>query len=119
MVTGAYGFGGWEYSPAANMSNYKYLVVEYEHEVSNSYWEDTEGGFFLLRIFTDNYWSGMYTTYPLGKNSKKMVVNLNQMYKHDYNTVKLSPENISIVGIWSPGGEPITLKNVYLSDKNE
>lgn len=110
LITGRYGFGGWEYNNGVDLSGYKYLVIELGND------NDSNVSF---RLFDENnYWS-QPAMYDFG-NTRRVVVELNNMYKLvDDKPVKLDPSHIYIVGFWSTGGKPIIIKNVFLANSLE
>lgn len=108
LITGPYGFGGWEYTNGIDLSKAKYLVAELGDNTDMT----AETSF---RIFDNGYWNGC-ARYDFG-TSKKIVVDLNNMYKeHNGQLSKLDPAKIGIIGFWSTGGKPIVIKKVSLSD---
>lgn len=107
LITGQYGFGGWQYGNGIDLSDYDYLVVELgnDNDLSVSF-----------RLFDENnYWS-QPAIYDFG-NTYRVVVELNNMYKSIAGQqVKLNPSHIYIIGFWSTGGKPIVIKDIYLTD---
>ncbi len=111
LVTGQYGFGGWQYTNGANLSAYKCLVVELSQP-------QTAGASFRL-FDTNNYWTSPFRV-SFGNNTK-VVIDLHQMkaYKDDACTQydhDVDPSHIYIAGFWSYGGSPIYIKNIFLSN---
>lgn len=106
LITGQYGFGGWQYGNGINLSEYSHLVVELGNENDSSV---------SFRLFDENnYWS-QPATFDFG-NSKKIEINLHNMYKKAGDShVKVNPSRIYIIGFWSTGGKPIIIKDVYLT----
>lgn len=107
LVTGRYGFGGWKYNNGADLSAYNYLVAELDNDNQSSV---------SFRLFDENnYWS-QPAAYNFG-NSRRVVVDLNNMYK-DVNgqQIRLNKSHIYIIGFWSTGGQPIVIKDVYLTN---
>ena len=105
LITGQYGFGGWQYGNGVDLSSYKYLVVElgYDYDSSVSF-----------RLFDENnYWTGA-AIYDFN-NQSRIVIDLHSMVKGD-NKVKVDPSHIYIMGFWSYGGKPIIIKNIYLTN---
>lgn len=107
LVTGTYGFGGWEYTNGVDLSSYKYLVVK----LGNDNEADVK-----FRLFDKGYWDGC-ASYAFG-NSRKVVVELKKMKKDD-SGVALSPKSIKIIGFWSNGGKPIIIEDIYLSNDDD
>lgn len=113
LITGQYGFGGWEYNNGIDLSQFKYLVAELDNE-DNS----LDGKTVNFRLFDQGYWNGAADyKYNFSANSKA-VADVQNMYK-DNNGVKtrLDPSSIKIVGFWSPGGFPIKIKSVYTTNE--
>ncbi len=111
LITGKYGFGGWQYAKGADLSAYKYLVVELSQP-------QTVGASFRL-FDNNNYWTCPYRI-SFG-NDTKVVIDLHQMkaYKDDVCTQfdhDVDPSHIYIAGFWSYGGSPIYIKNIFLSN---
>lgn len=104
LITGSYGFGGWEYTNGVDLSGYKYLVVK----LGNDNTADVK-----FRLFDKGYWEGA-ASYAFG-NSRKVVVELKKMKKEDSGAI-LSPKSIKIIGFWSNGGKPIIINDIYLSN---
>lgn len=105
LITGQYGFGGWQYGNGVDLSAYKYLVVELGNDNDSSV---------SFRLFDDNnYWSdpAMYDF----DNRRKIEIDLHKMVK-DKSKAKLDPSHIYIMGFWSLGGKPIIIKNIYLTN---
>ena len=115
LVTGQYGFGGWQYPQGVDLSKSKYLVVELKQ---------TQSCGTSFRLFDNNdYWSSPYRS-NFDNNQTKMVIDLHKMvaYKDDQCTQfdhNVDPSHIYIVGFWTYGGSPIYIKSVYLSDDGE
>lgn len=110
LITGQYGFGGWQYDNGLDLSGYKYLVVRLK---------EVPGNGASFRIFDENsYWSSPYT-YDV-KNETELIINLNRMEKEvDGQMVAVDPSHIYIVGFWSLGGSPIFIDDVFLSNSDE
>jgi len=109
IVTGQYGFAGWEYSPALDLSQYKYLVVNLS--------QPAQGWGPSFRLFDEGYWDGAAEYDLSGKTS--ICVDLQKMTKtKDNKTVKVDPRNIRIVGFWTLGGEgsALYIKSIYVSN---
>ncbi len=105
LVTGQYGFGGWQYSNGVDLSGYKYLVAKLAAD-------NTAGASF--RVFDESsYWTTP-AQYDFG-SSRRVVATLNGMYKQGTST-KLDPSRIYIIGFWSYGGSPVVIEDVYLTN---
>lgn len=105
VKTGQWGFAGWQYPSGLNLSDYRYLVAEIEGDNNCS---------LSFRIFdVNNYWSDP-AMYDFG-SSKRVIVDLNNMLSNS-NKAKLSPEHLYIIGFWTNGAKPFTLKGVWVSN---
>ncbi len=103
LQTGQYGFGGWEFSPALDLSDYTYLVVELAEEQSC-------GASF--RIYDDeSYWSDC-AAYDFG-SELTLKIDLHTMVGATDGEA-IDPSNITRMGFWSYGGSDIHIKNIYL-----
>lgn len=114
LVTGKYGFGGWQYPEGVDLSAYRYLVVELSQP-------QTVGASFRL-FDVNNYWSAPYRV-SFG-TATKVVIDLHAMraYKDDQCTQfdhDVDPSHIYIAGFWTYGGTPIYINKVYLSNDGE
>ena len=109
LVTGQYGFGGWQYANGIDLSGYKTLTVELSQK-------QNVGASF--RMFdTNNYWSSPFRV-SFGDETK-VTIDLHQMkaYKDDACTQydhDVDPKHIYIAGFWTMGGKPIYIKKVTL-----
>ena len=102
LVTGQYGFGGWQYAEGLDISGFSTLTVE----LGNN--NDSAVSF---RLFDkNNYWSDP-ALYDFG-NSRKIVVDLHDM--KDKNGNKIDPSHLYIIGFWSYGGKPIIIDKITL-----
>jgi beta-xylosidase len=110
LITGQWGFGGWQYQNGVDLSDYRYLVVKLKEETNS-------GASF--RIFDEgSYWSTPYA-HEVGSQTE-FVIDLLYMCKEvDGQTIKANPANIYIVGFWSHGGSPIFIEEVFLSNSEE
>lgn len=109
LVTGKYGFGGWQYANGIDLSGYKTLTVELSQK------QDVGASF---RMFdTNNYWTSPFRV-SFGDETK-VTIDLHQMkaYKDDACTQydhDVDPKHIYIAGFWTMGGKPIYIKKVTL-----
>lgn len=109
LVTGQYGFGGWQYANGIDLSGYKTLTVELSQK------QDVGASF---RMFdTNNYWTSPFRV-SFGDETK-VTIDLHQMkaYKDDACTQydhDVDPKHIYIAGFWTMGGKPIYIKKVTL-----
>lgn len=111
LVTGQYGFGGWQYPEGVDLSAYHYLVVELRQSQSVS------ASFRLFDI--NNYWSSPTRT-SFG-SSTRIVLDLHNLkaYKDDNCTQfdhQFNPSHVYIAGFWTTGGSPIYIKQIFLSN---
>ena len=104
LVTGQYGFGGWQYDNGLDLSGYKTVTVELGN--------DNESGVSFRLFDKNNYWSKP-ATYDFG-SSRKIVVELDNM--KDENGGKIDPSHLYIAGFWSTGGKSIVIANISLSN---
>ena len=107
LTTGQYGFGGWQYPQGADLSGWKYLVVELKEA-------QTRGASFRL-FDVNNYWDKP-AMFDFG-NDTRLVIDLHQMKNEQGRT--LDPSHIYIAGFWTLGGSPIYIKSIFLSDDGE
>lgn len=116
LVTGLYGFGGWKFPGGMDFSKWKYLVIKLQKAPESDRWS--------LRLFDeDNYWVGKLYRNNFGKK-ETIVVPLQNMERSidDNGTLDgttLDPSHIYILGFWSPGGTPLYLDKVYLTNKED
>ncbi len=108
LVTGQYGFGGFQFSSGRDFSKFKYLVV-------NLVSKPTSGGW-SLRLFDGNsYWGDPFMT---NVNNIQTVVNLHTM-KSNQNKVEVDPSHIYILGFWSYGGAQLKIKEIYVTNNDD
>lgn len=102
LVTGKYGFGGWEYAKGLNLSAFKTLTIELGNDNQSSV---------SFRLFDKtSYWTDP-ATYDFG-SSRKVVVDLQNM--KDKNGLRIDPSHLYIIGFWSTGDKPIVIDRVLL-----
>ena len=102
LVTGKYGFGGWEYANGLNLSAFKTLTIELGNDNQSSV---------SFRLFDKtSYWTDP-ATYDFG-SSRKVVVDLQNM--KDTNGLRIDPSHLYIIGFWSTGDKPIVIDKVLL-----
>ena len=102
LITGQYGFGGWQYAEGLDLSGFSKITVELGND------DDSAVSF---RLFDkNNYWTdpAMYNF----SGSRKVVVDLHNM--KDKNGNKISPEHLYIIGFWSYGNKPIIIDRITL-----
>lgn len=102
LVTGKYGFGGWEYANGLNLSAFKTLTIELGNDNQSSV---------SFRLFDKtSYWTDP-ATYDFG-SSRKVVVDLQNM--KDKNGLRIDPSHLYIIGFWSTGDKLIVIDKVLL-----
>ena len=102
LITGQYGFGGWQYAEGLDLSAFNKITVELGND------DNSQVSF---RLFDkNNYWSdpAMFDF----KGSRKVVVDLHNM--KDKNGNAISPAHIYIAGFWSLGGKPIIIDKITI-----
>ena len=102
LITGQYGFGGWQYAEGLDLSAYKRLIVRLGND------NDCAVSF---RLFDkNNYWSSpaMYDF----RASREIFVDLHNM--KDENGAEIDSSHLYIVGFWSYGGKPIVIESLTL-----
>lgn len=106
LVTGQYGFGGWQYGSGLDISDWKYIIIElYEQQSASA----------SFRLFDENnYWTTPAMV-DMG-TAKRKVINLATLKKNG--TTPLNLSHIYIAGFWSTGGKPIKIKSVFLSNNS-
>lgn len=108
LVTGQYGFGGWEYSAGIDMSAYKYLVVKLARAGACGV---------SFRLFdSNNYWGGAAQYDMEGK--MQAVISLQGMYNADSDE-KIDPSHIYIAGFWSYGSCAVEIEDVYFTNSDD
>lgn len=101
IVTGQYGFGGWEYPAGLDLSLYNYLIAELDGPNPCGV---------SFRVFDRNsYWTDPCQA-DFG-NSQRVVIDLNNMKSTQNRTMDKS--HIYIIGFWSYGGQEFRVKNVF------
>ena len=107
VVTGKYGFAGWNYASGIDMSGYKYCVAVLGSD------NDVQVSFRLFDI--DNYWTDC--SINDFKDKRVIAVNLKEL-KSDKGR-KMDPSHIYIAGFWSLGGRPFVINRVYLTNNDD
>jgi hypothetical protein len=106
-TTGKYGFAGWRYNNALDLTKHKYLVVE----VSGG---DNCG--LSFRMFdTNNYWSDCAVFDFNGK--KRLVIATDNIVRNKDKAKRFAAEHVYILGFWSTGGVPFKIEKIYFSDE--
>jgi prepilin-type processing-associated H-X9-DG protein len=110
LITGTYGFGGWKYFNSIDLSEYKYLVVEFGN--------DNQSGVSFRLFDESSYWSTpcMYDV----KTRRTIVADLHNMIRNINNKlVKADPKHLYIIGFWSYGNSPIVIDTVFVTNSDE
>ena len=109
LITGQYGFGGWNFPLGIDLSAWKYLVVVMRQPAASNSWS--------FRLFDENnYWTGCYQN-DFGR-AERCVVPLHEMYRAGTN-VAVDPSHIYIAGFWSYGNTPIYIDHLYLTNNDD
>lgn len=102
LVTGPYGFGGWQYADGLDLSGYSTLTVELG--------SDNDSGVSFRLFDQNNYWTDP-ATYDFG-NSRRVVIDLHNMKNGAGQRV--DPSHLYIIGFWSNGGKPFVIERLTL-----
>ncbi|MBQ0056518.1 MAG: cellulase family glycosylhydrolase [Bacteroidales bacterium] len=107
LVTGQYGFGGWQYASPLDLSDYQYVVVKLKRNAPGS-------ASFRMFSKSSSYWSSPYMT-GLGGRSTIAIPLHNR--KNDDGSA-FDPSHIYIAGFWTNGGnsEAIYIDQVFVSN---
>ncbi len=109
LITGQYGFGGWNFPLGLDLSEWKYLVVVMRQPAASSSWS--------FRLFDENnYWTGCYQN-DFGR-AERCVVPLHEMVRAG-TSVAVDPSHIYIAGFWSYGNTPIYIDHLYLTNNDD
>lgn len=102
LITGQYGFGGWQFSEGLDLSSYERLIVKLGN--------NNDCGVSFRLFDKDNYWTkpAMYDFH----SSREVTVYLHDM--RDEDGKKIDPSHIYIAGFWSYGGKPIIIDSMTL-----
>ena len=102
LITGRYGFGGWQFSEGLDLSSYERLIVKLGN--------NNDCGVSFRLFDKDNYWTkpAMYDFH----SSREVTVYLHDMKDEDGK--KIDPSHIYIAGFWSYGGKPIIIDSLTL-----
>ena len=104
FTTGQYGFAGWKFDSGADISSYKYLIVEMEPgcEVLGSY-------DFSFRLYDkDSYW----TEPAIFRFGDSNVVKIDLSDMKDKDGKKIDPSHIYFAGFWTMGNLKATIKDI-------
>ena len=110
FTTGQYGQMGWEYPNGADMSGYKYLVVNLKQTSAGAH----------LNLFTDgSIWGNCHATSDFGAR-KRIVVNLGtaKYTSGDKTGQAVDTKNVRIVAFWANSGV-IAVDDMYLTNNDD
>lgn len=102
LVTGPYGFGGWQYADGLDLSGYSTLTVELG--------SDNDSGVSFRLFDQNNYWTDP-AMYDFG-NSHRVVIDLHNM--KNAKGERVDPSHLYIIGFWSNGGKPFVIDRLTL-----
>lgn len=107
------GVGGWSFTPAIDMTAYKYLVVEFEEAPTT----DTR-----LAMYSSAYsvFEDSYTQYY--SSDKRIVFDIQKeggytTSKYDGTTGTLDLTSIKLLGIQTNGGHVVKIKDIYVTNE--
>lgn len=107
------GVGGWSFTPAIDMTAYKYLVVEFEEAPTT----DTR-----LAMYSSAYsvFEDSYTQYY--SSDKRIVFDIQKeggytTSKYDGTTGILDLTSIKLLGIQTNGGHVVKIKDIYVTNE--
>ncbi len=112
VVTGQWGFAGWNYTNGVDLSDYKYLVAK----VAKS----PQATGLSFRVFDESsYWSGAHEAkIHSSSDYDYFVVKLHDAWKAD-GSRQIDPSHIYYVGFWSHGGSPFLIKDIYVTNEEK
>lgn len=109
FVNGQYGQTGWTYSDGVDLSAYKYLVVKLKEPDNNG-----------AKIFIypqSNIWAN--NNYEQAFNNRTQIVVPLHTMKSQQNGSDIDPSKIYIVALWSLGGKPINIDDIYVTNNDD
>ncbi len=110
---GQYGQMGWEYPNGADMSGYKYLVVNLKQR-------QTCGA--RLNLYTENsIWGNAHESNSFGTKTQIVVKLTNVRYNNnkDKNGKYLDTKDIRIITFWGNGNGTIVVDDMYLTNNDD
>ncbi len=105
FTTGQYGFAGWQYSPAADISGHKYIVVKLGNKTDFT-------GQPSFRLFDNGYWDG----------AAEYSITSSDEVKIDISTIKradgsgFDTGHVTIIGFWTLGFKTVQLEDIHFED---
>ena len=102
LITGQYGFGGWQYAEGLDISAFSRLTVRLGN--------DNDSGVSFRLFDKNNYWSDP-AAYDF-MSSREITIDLHDMKDRSGN--RIDPSHLYIVGFWSYGGKPIVIDSLVL-----
>ena len=113
LITGQWGFGGWQFGTGLDLSAWKYLVIKLKKAPESNDWS--------FRMFDENsYWTTCYQN-DFHKQTT-IIVRLQSMYRTingSVSSTKVNPAHIYIAGFWSPGNTPLYIDKLYLTNRSD
>lgn len=113
LTTKTNGIGGWSFTPAIDMTAYKYLVVEFKEAPTT----DTR-----LAMYSSAYsvFEDSYTQYY--SSDKRIVFYIQKeggytTSKYDGTTGTLDLTSIKLLGIQTNGGHVVKIKDIYVTNE--
>lgn len=109
IVNGKYGQTGWTYSDGIDLSAYKYLVVKLKEPDNNG-----------AKIFIypqSNIWAN--NNYEQAFNNRTQIVVPLHSMRSQQNGSDIDPSKIYIVALWSLGGKPINIDDIYVTNNDD
>ncbi len=118
LVTGQYGFGGWQFDEPVDLSGYRYLVLDLGEETADL------SGWIRFRLFdANNYW-GTCSNYNITHTGLTVLDLENQDAEIDAvdgeDHVAQDVSHIYIAGFWTIGGEDhqVQINRIYATNTN-
>ena len=113
LITGQYGFGGWQFGRGLDLSQWKYLVIRLSSVPQSDGWS--------FRMFDENnYWTSCYQN-DFHK-ATEIIVPLHNIYRTidgKVSTRRIDPSHIYIAGFWSYGNTPLYIDRMYLTNRDD
>lgn len=107
LITGQYGFGGWEYNNSLDLSKYTHLIVKFSKPIA--------GGQFSLRLWDEGSYWAQPATADVADGTVSLEVNLRTLKKIENDQSKaIDLSRIYRIGFWSTGNIPIYIDEIYL-----
>ncbi len=104
FTTGKYGFAGWKFD-GLDISEHKYIVVKLGDKTDFSCNPS-------FRLFDKGYWDGA-AEYNI-TSTDEVKIDIASMKRSDGGS--FNTKHVTIVGIWTLGGKPVQIDDVYFED---